>query len=334
MTDRCNLRCSYCMPKTIFGAGYAFMERGQLLTYEEIAAITRVFAELGVDKVRLTGGEPLTRKNLDRLVSQLASIPGVRDLALTTNGVLLPGNAQALKDAGLTRVTISLDSLDDEIFQRMNDVGVPVERVLAGIDAAKLAGLSPLKLNCVVKRGVNDGGLVDLARRFRGTGSVVRFIEFMDVGTTNGWRMEDVVPSQEVVERIHAVFPVEPVEATRPGEVARRWRYLDGAGEIGLISSVTQPFCQSCTRARLSADGKLYTCLFAGVGLDLRALVRSGGSEASAVTDRLRSAISARWSDREDRYSEVRTRASPGLRVLGRPTGSTQERIEMSYIGG
>lgn len=329
VTDRCNLRCTYCMPRDVFGPKYSFMNRTALLSYEEIASITRAFVELGVTKIRLTGGEPLMRRDLHVLVEQLAAIEGANDLALTTNGVLLAEQAQRLREAGLRRVTVSLDSLDDVVFRQMNDVGVPVARVLAGIEAAEAAGLTPLKINTVVKRGVNDGGILDLARHFRGTGSVVRFIEFMDVGSTNGWRLEDVVPSREIVERIDRVFPLEPVEPTREGEVAERWKYRDGAGELGVISSVTQPFCHGCTRARLSADGKLYTCLFATSGLDLRALLRDGTSR-----EEIRSAIADRWSSREDRYSEIRTQASSGLAQIGRSTGSTRRRIEMSYIGG
>ena len=277
VTDRCNFRCTYCMPKSVFGRDYHFMPRRELLTFEEIERISRVFASLGVKKIRLTGGEPLLRAEIEVLVGMLAAIPGL-DLTLTTNGALLTRKAEALRDAGLTRVTVSLDSLDDETFRAMNDVDFPVASVLDGIDAAADAGL-PVKVNAVVKRGVNETGLVDLARRFRGTGHVIRFIEFMDVGATNGWRLDDVVSAAEIVATIDAAFPLEPVEAGYRGEVAQRWRYRDGQGEIGVIASVTQPFCGDCTRARISAEGKLYTCLFAVRGTDLRELLRSGASD-------------------------------------------------------
>ena len=261
------------MPKEVYGRDYAFLPRGDLLTFEEIERVARAFAGLGVEKVRITGGEPLVRRDLERLVAKLAAI-GPLDLTLTTNGALLAGKARALSDAGLTRVTVSLDSLDDATFRAMNDVDFPVDRVLEGIEAAAAAGLRPVKVNVVVKRGVNDDGIVELARHFRGSGHVLRFIEYMDVGHTNGWRLDDVVPAAEIVSRVAEEFPLEPVEPAYRGEVARRYRYLDGAGELGVIASVTQPFCGDCTRARLSADGKLYTCLFAVRGHDLRALVR------------------------------------------------------------
>jgi cyclic pyranopterin phosphate synthase len=270
VTDRCNFRCVYCMPKEVFGRDYEFLARTDLLSFEEIERVARAFAGLGVEKLRITGGEPLVRRDLEVLVEKLAGIPGL-DLALTTNGALLVQKAQALRDAGLRRITVSLDSLDDEVFRAMNDVDVPVERVLAGIDAAVAAGLEPVKVNVVVKRGLNEDGIVPLARAFRGTGVVLRFIEYMDVGHTNGWRLDDVVPAAEIVETIAAEFPLEPVASSYRGEVANRYRYADGAGEIGVIASVTQPFCGDCTRARLSADGKLYTCLFAVRGHDLRA---------------------------------------------------------------
>ena len=316
VTDRCNFRCAYCMPKSVFGHDYRFMDRKELLTFEELERIARVFAALGVEKLRLTGGEPLLRKELEQLVAQLASIEGL-DLTLTTNASLLARKAQALKDAGLDRVNVSLDSLDDATFKAMNDADFPVARVLEGIEAASAVGL-PVKVNAVVKRGVNDTGVVDMARHFRGTGHTLRFIEYMDVGTTNGWRLDDVVPAAEIVERIGAVFPLEPVDAAYRGEVAQRWRYRDGAGEIGVITSVTQPFCGDCTRARISAEGKLYTCLFAVRGTDLRALLRSGASD-----EELEAAIAAVWTRRTDRYSEIRTERTSEL-----------PRIEMSYIGG
>jgi len=316
VTDRCNFRCTYCMPKSVFGREYAFLPRKELLTFEEIERVARAFVHHGVEKIRITGGEPLLRRDLERLVEQLAAL-GDLDLTLTTNGALLPRKAQLLRDAGLSRVTVSLDSLEDATFRAMNDVGFPVDDVLEGIDAAAAAGL-PVKVNAVVKRGVNDDGIVELARRFRDTGHAVRFIEFMDVGATNGWRLDDVVPADEIVRRIDEAFPLEPVEAAYRGEVARRWRYRDGAGEIGVIASVTQPFCGDCTRARISAEGKLYTCLFAAKGTDLRALVRSGASD-----DDVRAEIGRVWAARADRYSELRT-----AETAARP------KVEMSYIGG
>ena len=316
VTDRCNFRCVYCMPKEVFGRGYRFMDRKELLTFEEIEQLARAFVSCGVEKIRITGGEPLLRRDLERLVERLAAIDAL-DLTLTTNGALLPQKVQALADAGLKRITVSLDSLDDATFRAMNDVDFPVTRVLDGIDAASAAGL-PVKVNAVVKRGQNDGELVDLARRFRGTGHTLRFIEFMDVGATNGWRLDDVVSAAEIVAAIDAVFPIEPVEPAYRGEVARRWRYLDGAGEIGVIASVTQPFCGDCTRARISAEGRLYTCLFAAAGHDLRALVRSGADDSE-----LGEAIGAVWSRRVDRYSELRTKGT-----------DTLPKVEMSYIGG
>ena len=316
VTDRCNFRCSYCMPKSVFGQGYRFMDRKELLSFEEIERVARAFVRLGVEKIRLTGGEPLLRREVEGLVARLATIDGL-DLTLTTNASLLARKARVLKDAGLNRVNVSLDSLDDATFRAMNDVDFPVARVLEGIEAASDAGL-PVKVNAVVKRGVNDDGIVELARHFRGSPHTLRFIEFMDVGTTNGWRLDDVVPAAEIVERIDAVFPLEPVEAAYRGEVAQRWRYRDGAGEVGVISSVTQPFCGDCTRSRISAEGKLYTCLFAARGTDLRALVRSG-----ATDDELTEAIGGVWLRRADRYSEIRTERTREL-----------PRIEMSYIGG
>jgi cyclic pyranopterin phosphate synthase len=304
------------MPSEVFGRDYRFLPRRELLTFEEIERAARVFVDLGVTKLRLTGGEPLLRRDVEELVARLAAI-GDLDLTLTTNAALLAQKAGALADAGLTRVTVSLDSLDDEVFRAMNDVDFPVARVLAGIDAAAGAGL-PVKVNVVVKRGLNEGSVVDIARRFRGTGHAVRFIEYMDVGATNGWRMDDVVPAAEIVAAIGAEFPLEPVEAAYRGEVAQRYCYRDGAGEIGVIASVTQPFCGDCTRARLSADGKLYTCLFAIRGHDLRAILRGGASD-----DELDAAIRAVWERRTDRYSELRTEDTSSLR-----------KVEMSYIGG
>jgi len=315
ITDRCNFRCTYCMPKEVFGRDYQFLPRAQLLDYEEIERLARAFVANGVRKLRITGGEPLVRRHVERLIEMLAPL-GV-DLTLTTNGSLLPGKAKALADAGLTRVTVSLDSLDDDTFRAMNDVDFPVSRVLEGIDAAGEAGL-PVKVNAVVKRGVNDDGILDMARHFRGTGHTLRFIEYMDVGHTNGWRMDEVVPAKTIVERIHAEFPLEAVDPAYLGEVARRWCYVDGAGEIGVIASVTQPFCGACTRARISADGRLYTCLFAVRGHDLRALVRSAADDVQ-----LAAAIEAIWSRRNDRYSELRSARTADL-----------PKVEMSYIGG
>jgi len=316
ITDRCNFRCVYCMPKEVFGRDYEFLPRSDLLSFEEITRLARAFAENGVEKIRITGGEPLVRRDVERLVERLAAIHGL-DLTLTTNGALLAAKAVALRDAGLRRVTVSLDSLDDATFRAMNDVDFPVARVLEGIEAAAAAGL-PVKVNVVLKRGLNDGGILELARYFRGSGHVLRFIEYMDVGHTNGWRMDDVVPAAEVMRTIDAEFPLEAVAPSYRGEVARRWRYADGAGEIGVIASVTEPFCGDCTRARLSADGKLYTCLFAVRGHDLRAVVRRDATDAD-----LREAISAVWSRRTDRYSELRTAATVAL-----------PKVEMSYIGG
>jgi GTP 3',8-cyclase len=317
VTDRCNFRCVYCMPKEVFGRDYAFLPREELLSFEEMERLARVFAAHGVEKVRLTGGEPLIRRDLELLVAMLARIEGL-DLTLTTNGSLLPQKSQALADAGLGRITVSLDSLDDEVFRAMNDVDFPVERVLAGIEAAAAAGLAPVKVNMVVRRGLNEDSVLPMARYFRETGHVLRFVEYMDVGHTNGWRLDDVVPAAELVAAIDAELPLEPVEPAYRGEVARRWRYRDGGGEIGLIASVTQPFCGDCTRARVSADGKLYTCLFALRGHDLRAVLRSGASD-----DELSRVIGGVWRAREDRYSEVRTAATADV-----------PKIEMSYIGG
>jgi len=318
VTDRCNFRCGYCMPKEVFGVDHAFLPRAEILDFEEIERVVRASVDLGVRKVRLTGGEPLVRRHLERLVGMLAPIPEIEDLTLTTNASLLAGKAQALADAGLDRLTVSLDALDDATFMRMNDVGFPVSRVLDGIAAAKAAGLASVKINSVVRRGLNEHAILDLAEHFRGTGMTVRFIEYMDVGHTNGWRMDDVVPAAEVISRIDARWPLEPVEPEYRGEVAQRYRYRDGGGEIGVISSVTQPFCGDCTRARLSADGSLYTCLFATAGHDLRGLLRSGATDADLAT-----AIRAIWTRRSDRYSELRS-----LDTVEIP------KVEMSFIGG
>ncbi len=318
VTDRCNFRCVYCMPKTVFGREYSFLPREALLTFEEIETLTRIFVDLGVRKVRLTGGEPLLRQDIEVLVEMLAAIPGVEDLTLTTNGALLARKAKRLKAAGLDRVSISLDSLNDAIFMAMNDVDFPVSRVLKSIDAAAAAGLTPIKINMVVKRGVNDQDVLPMARHFRGSGHVLRFIEYMDVGSTNGWRLTDVLPAQEILARIHKEFPLEPLDPNYRGEVANRYRYRDGKGEIGLIASVSQPFCSDCTRARVSAEGKLFTCLFAIHGHDLRQLLRTGASEAD-----IRETVAAIWGRRDDRYSELRTEATAAL-----------PKVEMSYIGG
>ena len=321
VTDRCNFRCTYCMPKQAFGDAYRFLDREELLSFEEITRLARVAVGLGVEKLRLTGGEPLIRRQLERLVSMLSEL-GV-DLTLTTNGSLLPQKARALADAGLRRITVSLDALDDPTFRAMNDVDFPVERVLEGIEAARSAGL-PVRVNCVVKRGVNEDQIVPLARYFRASGDTLRFIEFMDVGQTNGWRLDDVVPAAEILARINAEFPIRPAEAAYRGEVARRWRYRDGEGEIGVIASVTDPFCRDCTRVRISAEGRLFTCLFAVRGHDLRALLREGASDGE-----LAARLSRIWNARGDRYSELRSQATAAA-------ARTDElaKIEMSYIGG
>jgi len=321
VTDRCNFRCRYCMPKEVFGPDYPYLARSQILTFEEIARLARVFHRHGVRKIRLTGGEPLLRRELTTLVGWLAELPDV-ELALTTNGALLPQMAEDLKTAGLDRVTVSLDSLDDGVFQRMNDAEFPVSRVLEGIEAARRAELTPIKINAVVHRGVNDHTIVDLARHFRGTGVVVRFIEYMDVGDTNGWKLDDVLPGEEIVRRIGAEMPLEPVQPAYRGEVANRWRYRDGSGEIGVITSVTRPFCGDCTRVRLSAEGKVFTCLFATRGTDFRGPLRTGATD-DELADRLRRL----WEVREDRYSEERTEECLDL-TEPRP------KVEMSYIGG
>jgi len=318
VTDKCNFRCTYCMPREVFGPGFQFLERDELLTFEEVTRIVGVFARLGVRKIRLTGGEPLVRRGIERLITMLTQVEGIRDIALTTNGSLLAAKAPKLREAGLDRLTVSLDSVDENTFRTMADVAIPLGRVLEGIAAASAVGFAPIKLNAVVKRGVNDAGIVDLAAYAREHGHIVRFIEYMDVGTTNGWRLDDVVPSAEVVRRIDAIWPLEPVDANYVGEVANRYRYVDGAGEIGVISSVTQSFCQTCTRARLSAIGELYTCLFAAEGRDLRVLLRGG-----ATDDELEAVLAGVWSRRADRYSDLRSSETKDL-----------PKVEMSYIGG
>lgn len=324
VTDRCNFRCVYCMPKDVFDKDYRFLRHSELLSFEEIERMARLFIEHGVEKIRLTGGEPLLRKDIERLVEMLARLTTAEgkplDLTLTTNGALLARKAQSLKDAGLNRVTVSLDAIDDAAFRRMNDVDFAVSEVLRGIEVAQKVGLAPLKVNMVVKKDDNDSQIVPMARHFRGSGIIVRFIEYMDVGTTNHWEMGSVVPSAEVVKRLSEAFPLEPVSANYSGETAERWRYVDGAGEIGVISSVTQAFCHDCTRARLSTEGKLYLCLFATEGFDLRALLRGGTTDLE-----LSNAIRAIWQGRADRYSELRANGQ------GHPAG---RRIEMSYIGG
>ena len=334
VTDRCNFRCSYCMPKEIFDKDYAYLPHSALLSFEEITRVARLFAAHGVRKLRLTGGEPLLRKNIEILIEQLAALRTVDgkplDLTLTTNGSLLARKARSLRDAGLQRVTVSLDGLDDAVFRRMNDVDFPVQDVLEGIQAAKEAGLGPIKINMVVKRGTNEHEILPMARHFRGSGLVLRFIEYMDVGATNGWRMDEVLPSAEVVKLIHAELPLVQLGASTPGETAERWGYAgpDGRhdpalGEIGVISSVTHAFCGDCNRARLSTEGQLYLCLFASQGHDLRTLIRGGASDAD-----IESAIGHIWTGRDDRYSELRS-------ALPAETDTQPvRRVEMSYIGG
>ena len=316
VTDRCNFRCTYCMPKELFGKDHEFLPRTDLLSFEEIAVIVAAFVERGAEKVRITGGEPLLRKGIEDLIAMISGIDGVRDLTLTTNGSLLVRKAESLAAAGLNRVTVSLDAVDEKTFQKMNDVGFPVSAVLDAIEVAASAGLGPIKINCVVQKGVNDHAVPEMAAHFKGTGHIVRFIEYMDVGTTNGWRLDDVLPASEIIDMINEIHPVEPLAPNYPGEVANRFRYLDGDGEVGVIASVTKPFCGSCTRARVSAEGSLYTCLFASKGEDLRGAIRSG-IDVGEVIDRV-------WSDRDDRYSEIRS--SQTVRI-GSP-------VEMSYIGG
>ena len=318
VTDRCNFRCVYCMPRDVFGPGAQFLPRADLLTFEEIERLARIFVSCGVRKLRITGGEPLVRHDLERLVALLADIDGIEDIAMTTNGALLSRKAKLLAHAGLRRVTVSLDSLDDEVFRAINDVAVPVTRVLEGIEAAVAAGLGHAKINMVVKRGANDDHILAMAEHFRHTGHTLRFIEYMDVGSTNGWQLDDVVSAADIVQAINAQWPLEQLAANYPGEVANRYRYLDGAGEIGAIASVTQPFCRGCTRARLSPEGRLYTCLFGAHGHDLRSLLRRGAND-SEITDRVRSI----WTMRTDRYSEVRTAHTSG-----------RAKVEMSRIGG
>ncbi|HEY5224628.1 MAG TPA: GTP 3',8-cyclase MoaA [Microbacteriaceae bacterium] len=326
VTDRCNFRCVYCMPKEIFGRDYAFMPREELLTFEEITRVVRVAIGHGVHKVRLTGGEPLLRKNLEELVAMLSELRTLDghplDIALTTNGSALAVKAQSLKDAGLQRITVSVDSLDDATFRRMNDVNFPLEKILHGLQVAHDVGLGPIKINMVVKKGQNDQDILDMARYFKGTPYVLRFIEYMDVGTTNGWQLGEVVHSDEIVSRINAELPLEPIDPTYEGETAARWRYRDGGGEIGVISSVSHPFCSTCNRARISTEGKVFTCLFASSGHDLRELMRNGCSDQELVD-----AIAVLWGARTDRYSELRSSLTPGLRAR-------RKKIEMSYIGG
>ncbi len=319
VTDRCNFRCTYCMPKEVFGRDYQFLARGEILTFEEITRLARIFVQNGVEKIRLTGGEPTLRRDLPKLIEMLSGIEGLKDMTLTTNGSRLVEMAQTLKDAGLSRITVSLDSLEDAVFRAMNDVDFPVSRVLDGIDAAHKVGLSPIKVNMVVKKGVNEHTIVAFARHFKGSGCIVRFIEYMDVGSSNGWRLDDVMPAAAIVAMIDRELPLEPVPPRYRGEVANRWHYRDGSGEIGVIASVTQPFCADCTRARLSADGRLYTCLFAIRGHDFRPLLRGGKSDAE-IAAFLRSV----WSARTDRYSELRSSQTTGL----------GKKPEMSYIGG
>jgi cyclic pyranopterin phosphate synthase len=319
VTDRCNFRCPYCMPKEVYGAEHAFLPRAEILTFDEIERTARAFAALGVTKLRLTGGEPLLRRDLPQLVARLVAVPGVADVALTTNGALLARHAEALKDAGLGRLTVSCDSVDPAAFARMNDVGFPLERLLEGVAAAERAGFTPLKINAVVRRGVNDAGVVDLVRHFRARGHVVRFIEYMDVGCTNGWRLDDVVPSAELVKRLEAELPLEPLGPRGFGQTSSRYGFRDGPGEVGFISSVSEPFCGDCTRARLSADGRVFTCLFASQGHDVKSLLRSGATHEDLVAR-----LAGIWRAREDRYSELRTLATTG----GTP------RIEMSVLGG
>ena len=317
VTDRCNFRCTYCMPKSVYDRDFKFLERTQLLSFDEINRLVGIFKDHGVEKVRITGGEPLLRKQLEKLL-EMISVSHQLDLTLTTNATLLKQKASMLLNAGLNRITVSLDSLDDHTFQIMNDMKVPVSKVLEGIEEADRVGFKPIKINMVVKHGINDQHVVEMAKYFKGTGHIVRFIEFMDVGSTNGWQMSHVVPSRQLVSQINEIFPIEPVEPNYIGEVAERWKYKDGSGEIGFISSVTQAFCDSCTRARLSAEGSIYTCLFATKGTDLRMLLRTGATDAT-----ISNVINNLWQAREDNYSEIRTAETASLR-----------KIEMSYIGG
>ncbi len=323
VTDRCNFRCPYCMPAEIFGEAYQFLPKDEILTFEEIARLSRLFVDLGVNKLRITGGEPLLRVDLPNLIAQLAAIPGADDITLTTNAYLLAGQAQHLKDAGLHRITVSLDSLDDEVFKQMNGRGFGTRRVLDGIRRAADVGLAPIKINAVVQKGVNDHTMVDLARYFKGTGHIVRFIEYMDVGNRNGWKLDQVVSAADIVAIIDAELPLEPAEANYVGEVVNRWRYRDGAGEVGVIASVTQPFCSDCTRARLSTDGRIYTCLFASNGVDLRGPMRDGADD-----DELTRIISGVWARRRDRYSEERAEFTDG------DASELPPKVEMYQIGG
>src|SRR6266513_2893986 len=322
VTDRCQFRCTYCMPREIFGRGFVFLPREQLLTFEELTRLARVFAGLGVRQLRLTGGEPLLRRDLDKLVAMLAAVDGIQDIALTTNGALLAGKATALAAAGLRRVTVSLDSLDDAVFMALNDARFPVARVLAAIAAAAAAGLAPVKVNMVVRREVNERSILPMAAHFRHTGHVLRLLEYMDVGTTNGWRLDAVVPAAEIISLVGGQWPLEPLAPSYPGEVATRYRYRDGSGEIGVIASVSQPFCRSCTRARLSSEGRLYTCLFATEGHDLRGYLRTGKTDEE-ITEVLRRI----WRQRADRYSEIRSSHT----VSELPQ---LPKVEMSHIGG
>ena len=316
VTDRCNFRCTYCMPKEIFGPDHKFLPRDELLTFEEIVSVARAFVARGVNKVRITGGEPLLRKGIEDLIGMLSLVEGIEDLTLTTNASLLARKAEALAAAGLDRVTVSLDAMDDPTFKRMNDVEFPVATVLEAIDVAAKTGLGPIKVNAVVQRGVNEHSVVDMATHFKGSGHIVRFIEYMDVGNTNGWRLDDVVPASEMIEQIDAVHPLEPIQPNYEGEVANRFRYKDGDGEVGIIASVTEPFCGSCTRARVSAEGSMYTCLFASEGTSLRDAMRSGVDVGEVISEV--------WGKRDDRYSEIRSDATPRLSIP----------VEMSYIGG
>ena len=326
VTDRCNFRCTYCMPKEVFNQDYPYLAHDELLSFEEITRLANIFATLGVEKIRLTGGEPLLRKNLEILIGMLAKIQTPQgeplDLTLTTNGSILRKKAAALKAAGLKRITVSLDGLDDAVFKKMNDVDFPVEDVLDGINAAQEAGFESIKVNMVVQKGSNEHEIISMAERFKGTGIVLRFIEYMDVGSSNGWNMAEVLPSQEVIALIHSVHPLEAISANYAGEVAKRWRYQDGSGEIGVISSVTQAFCSDCSRARISTDGQLYLCLFANKGFDFKSMLRSGKSDLEIAN-----AIMSVWSKRDDRYSEIRGSISEQVKSLG-------PKVEMSYIGG
>ena len=323
VTDRCNFRCTYCMPREVFGPDHAFVARDELLTFEEIVRVVRAFAAAGVSTIRLTGGEPLLRRDLPSLVAQLGAVEGIQDIAMTTNAALLAAKAQALAEAGLNRVTVSLDALDQDVFEAMTDSRSAVDDVIAGLLAAKAAGLTPIKINAVVRRGINENQIVPLAEFAREHDFTMRFIEYMDVGHSNGWELREVVPADEIVARVGSAFPLEPVAAERASETAMRFRYLDGAGEIGVIASVSTPFCGTCTRARLSPVGEVFTCLFAARGADVRALVRGGADD-----EELAAFVAALWSRRDDRYSELRATMTPGTAVDGR------DRVEMSYIGG